>query len=276
MTRRKGGRLPIPHRLGDHGRVIDALAAAVFLLPVEDVPPPVDQPVPVETTPVPPSTPTEPPAKKPKPKVKKAPSLKKVYAGDARIRKGMQGRSVKRLQKQLSGIGKPAPLTGVMDKETVRAYRSYQDKFGFWPSGTVGQKAALKLKELYGKGKLPKPCRTGKIICIDKTQLVLRLMKDGKQRLVTDVRFGTELTPTRDGMHRVQRKVRYLISNLAGTPMPYSLFFSGGQAVHYSPGFHRDGYNGGSLGCVNVRVYKDARTIYERSPIGTPVLVYRS
>jgi lipoprotein-anchoring transpeptidase ErfK/SrfK len=46
--------------------------------------------------------------------------------------------------------------------------------------------------------------------------------------------------------------------------------------VHYSPGFHRDGYNGASLGCVNVRVYKDARAIYRSSPVGTKVFVYRS
>ena len=102
------------------------------------------------------------------------------------------------------------------------------------------------------------------------------VMVNGKQKLVTDVRFGAELTPTRNGKHRVHSKIRYLISDLAGTPMPYSVFFSGGQAVHYSPGFHRDGYNGASLGCVNVRVYKDAREIYQRTRIGTLVYVYRS
>jgi lipoprotein-anchoring transpeptidase ErfK/SrfK len=71
-------------------------------------------------------------------------------------------------------------------------------------------------------------------------------------------------------------KIRFLISDLAGTPMPYSLFFSGGQAIHFSPGFRRDGYNGASLGCVNIRVYKDARKLYYSTPVGTPVYVYRS
>ncbi|MEZ5186918.1 MAG: L,D-transpeptidase family protein [Candidatus Nanopelagicales bacterium] len=245
--------------------MIDALAAAIFLLPAEETP--VPTPTPTVTTE---------PVAQPKVVVKKAPPIKDVYAGKAKIRKGMQGRSVLRVQTQLNGIGKPAPMTGVFDKKTVKAYKSFQDKFGYWPTGNVSQKQSLLLKKLYGNGKLPKICMHGKVLCIDKTQFVLRLMVNGKQKLVTDVRFGAELTPTRNGKHRVHSKIRYLISDLAGTPMPYSVFFSGGQAVHYSPGFHRDGYNGASLGCVNVRVYKDAREIYQRTRIGTLVYVYRS
>jgi hypothetical protein len=34
--------------------------------------------------------------------------------------------------------------------------------------------------------------------------------------------------------------------------MPYAMFF-GGQAVHYFAVLHRDGYNGASHGCVNLR-----------------------
>ncbi len=229
--------------------MIDAVAAAILALPIED------------------STTTEPP---------KAPPLSEVYAGEARIKPGMAGRSVERIQEMLSGVGKPATGTGVFDEQTRKAYKSFQEKFGYWPTGVVTQKPALRLKKLYGKGNLPNACMKGRVLCIDKTQLVLRMMKNGNQQLVTDVRFGSEQTPTRNGSFRVFSKIRYLISSLAGTPMPYSLFFSGGQAVHYSPGFHRDGYNGASLGCVNVRVYKDARAIYRSSPVGTKVFVYRS
>ena len=35
--------------------------------------------------------------------------------------------------------------------------------------------------------------------------------------------------------------------------MPYAMFFSGGQAVHYSADFAARGYDGASHGCVNVR-----------------------
>ncbi len=241
--------------------MIDALAAVVLLMPAEDTPAP---------TPTPTTTPTEPP-------VKKAPPLSLVYKGKAKIKAGMEGQSVTTIQEQLNGVGKPAPVNGVFDEQTRKAYKSFQDKFGYWPTGKVTQSPALKLKKLYGNGKLPKICRTSnKVLCIDKTQLVLRQMTNGKQKLVTDVRFGSEQTPTRNGQFRVYSKIRYLISDLAGTPMPFSMFFSGGQAVHYSPGFHRDGYNGASLGCVNIRVYKDARSLYRTTSVGTPVYVYRS
>ena len=78
----------------------------------------------------------------------------------------------------------------MFDKKTVRAYKSFQDKFGYWPTGNVTKGPALKLKKLYGNGKLPAACKDGRVLCIDKTQLVLRMMKDGKQQLVTDGRFG--------------------------------------------------------------------------------------
>lgn len=205
-----------------------------------------------------------------------APTMAEVYSGQAKLRLGMSGPAIEKLQTQLSGVGKTADVTGVFDEQTKLAYKSWQNKFGYWPTGVVTGHQATLLKKLYGNGKLPKICRTGRILCVDKTQLVLRAMKNGKQQLVTDVRFGSSETPTRNGKFRVYSKVRYLVSDLSGTPMPYSLFFSGGQAVHYSPGFHRDGYNGSSLGCVNVGILKNARWIYRNTPSGTPVFIYRS
>ena len=58
--------------------------------------------------------------------------------------------------------------------------------------------------------------------------------------------------------------------------MPYSMFFSGGQAVHYSPYFHRDGYYGASHGCVNLHDRSAAAKLYRVVPLGTRVYVYRS
>ena len=51
---------------------------------------------------------------------------------------------------------------------------------------------------------------------------------------------------------------------------------SGGQAIHYSPYFARDGYNGASHGCVNLRDFKAAEWLFDRVPMGTRVHVYRS
>ena len=239
--------MPFDGPSGDYGGVIDALTALALMLPSDDA---------ATTTP--------------------APTMEQVYSGEAKLRSGMSGPAIKTLQTQLQGVGEAAEVTGVFDEQTKLAYRAWQTKFGYWPTGVVTSRQATYLKKLYGTGKLPKLCRTGQILCVDKTQLVLRAMKDGEQELVTDVRFGSSETPTRNGKFAVYAKVKYLISDLSGTPMPYSLFFSGGQAVHYSPGFHRDGYNGSSLGCVNVGNYKKAKWIYKNTPTGTPVYIYRS
>jgi lipoprotein-anchoring transpeptidase ErfK/SrfK len=81
---------------------------------------------------------------------------------------------------------------------------------------------------------------------------------------------------TREGSFRVHMKSRDHTSSLYRTWMPFALFFAGGQAVHYSPYFDRDGYNGASHGCVNLRDIKAAEWLFDRVPIGTRVHVYRS
>ena len=58
--------------------------------------------------------------------------------------------------------------------------------------------------------------------------------------------------------------------------MPYAMFFSGGQAVHYSPDFAARGYNGASHGCVNVRnLSADPVRCSAQVRVGDKVIVYR-
>jgi hypothetical protein len=57
--------------------------------------------------------------------------------------------------------------------------------------------------------------------------------------------------------------------------MPYSMFFSGGQAIRYSADFAARGYNGASDGCVNVRDLSGIRALYEYVQFGDKVIVYR-
>lgn len=227
--------------------MIDALAAVMLMGPAEEQP------------------------------VNPAPSLVQVYRGKAKIRKGQSGPAVETIQKQLNGVGIESPNDGLFDGDTLDAWNYYQEKFNWWPTKAVGKNQARYLRKIYGNGQLPKECLTkGVVLCTDKTQLVLRFMKNGKQRAVGDVRFGAEQTPTRNGTFKVFRKKWDDFSVLSRTPMPYALYFSGGQAIHFSPGFRRDGYNGASLGCVNLRNRKFAKKIYRKSPLGTKVYVYRS
>jgi lipoprotein-anchoring transpeptidase ErfK/SrfK len=58
--------------------------------------------------------------------------------------------------------------------------------------------------------------------------------------------------------------------------MPFAMFFSGGQAVHYSPDFAAVGYSGASHGCVNTRDYDGIAALFDLVAIGDKVVVYWS
>ena len=74
--------------------------------------------------------------------------------------------------------------------------------------------------------------RVGRVLCVDKTSQTLRWVVDGKVLRTVDVRFGSELLPTREGVFSVYRMSRDHVSSLYDTSMPFAMFFSGGQAVH--------------------------------------------
>ena len=101
-------------------------------------------------------------------------------------------------------------------------------------------------------------------------------MIDGIVKSRYDVRFGSDELPTREGAFAVFKKSRDHVSSLYNTSMPFAMFFSGGQAVHYSPDFAATGYNGASHGCVNVRDYNGIRWLFDQVQLGDKVIVYRS
>ncbi len=117
-------------------------------------------------------------------------------------------------------------------------------------------------------------CLTGRVMCISKTARTLTWVIDGVPQLQFAVRFGSDELPTREGTFSVFKKKVDVISNLYHTPMPYSMFFSGGQAVHYSSNFARLGYAGASHGCVNVRDRAGIIRLYNESRVGDKVVVH--
>lgn len=116
----------------------------------------------------------------------------------------------------------------------------------------------------------------GRVICLGKRARLLRKMRDGEVLATFSVRFGRKGMDTREGTFRVQRKGgRHYVSNTYHVEMPYPLFFSGGQAVHHSADFARNGYRAGSHGWANLRDLAGARALNAWAPIGTRVVVYR-
>jgi lipoprotein-anchoring transpeptidase ErfK/SrfK len=195
------------------------------------------------------------------------------------VKPGMKGKSVVNVQQRLVDAGmtlrKP---TGVYDRKTTATVKRFQAKFGISQTGVVGEITWGKLTKLTkGGARLDKRCLgVARAICVDKTQKVTRLVKDGKVVQVLDARFGAKGMETREGRFSVQRKSRNHVSSIYGSSMPFALFFSGGQAVHYSPDFAKKGYSGGSHGCVNVRDKAGAEKLFDSVKLGDRVIVYRS
>lgn len=191
------------------------------------------------------------------------------------------GAQVQLLQQRLVwlgyGITQGERDSSTFGDSTRKAVQEVQEKFLRAATGQVSEKFFGFIKDTASPlRKLPKACRKGIVICIDKKQKLLRWVKGGKVKVVTDARFGIPGEETADGMHRITRKEKHNISDEYQTPMPFSMFFYGNQAIHFSYWFRRDGYYGGSHGCVNIRDWQKMKWIYAHSPMGTRVFVYRS
>lgn len=215
----------------------------------------------------------------------------RIVAGPTILGPGDSGDKVRELQARLKQIGWfSGEITPNYGDSTSQSVAGFQTKRGFPATGEVDQRtwdklAAMTRKptsdEMYNRtpsnvGGLDSRCLTGRVLCIDKSTRSLRWVIDGDVRMTLDVRFGSELTPTREGEFEVYYKSRYHVSSLYNTDMPYAMFFSGGQAVHYSPDFAANGYNGSSHGCVNVRDEAAIASLFDQVGIGTTVIVYRS
>ncbi|MDI6909418.1 peptidoglycan-binding protein [Nocardioides sp.] len=233
------------------------------------------------------STPTGAPTGEPTREPTREPTLE---PGPRLVGPGDQGDEVRDLQARLKQIyWFNADVTGVYGDVTATAVRGFQAKREIPVTGEVDQRTLDRLyamtstptdAELHNRGNTPGAldprCRTGRVLCIDKTSSTLRWVVDGAVRQTLDVRFGASSTPTREGVFHVYVKDADHVSRLYGSAMPYSMFFSGGQAVHYSSDFAAVGYAGASHGCVNVRDYDGLGQLYAQVRVGDTVVVYWS
>jgi lipoprotein-anchoring transpeptidase ErfK/SrfK len=127
-----------------------------------------------------------------------------------------------------------------------------------------------------GKARIDRRCMKGRVLCVNKTTRKIYFLVNGRIYRGADARFGCRSTPTSSGSFRVYRKSRHHVSSLYHTPMPWAMFYKGGQAVHYSPDFAARGYNGCSHSCTNMRSKSAISYMYARIKIGDRVIIYRS
>ncbi|MFG3252353.1 L,D-transpeptidase family protein [Streptomyces sp. NPDC048172] len=206
------------------------------------------------------------------------------------MRSGAEGPRVRELQARLRQLKlfdrNPTGYYGSVTADSVRAFQRQQ---GLTRTGTVTDTvwSALRARthapsrsELRPPTSLPLDdpdprCMTGRVLCVSKESRTLAWMVDGKVRSAMDVRFGSAYTPTREGEFKVDFKSRRHHSTIYDTPMPYALFFSRGQAIHYSADFAARGYTGASHGCVNVRDKKKIAALFDTVKPGDKVVVYK-
>ncbi|MFE0249771.1 L,D-transpeptidase family protein [Streptomyces sp. NPDC059010] len=203
--------------------------------------------------------------------------------------RGDTGRDIRELQARLRQVAWlfDGP-TGTYDDLTEQAVRGFQGKRGLPKTGRTDEvtwQRLLKMThepgkwDLYLMGGQPADepdarCLTGRVLCISKSSRTLRWMVDGRTVLTVPVRFGAEYTPTREGVFSIYWKSRHHVSTLYDSPMPYAMFFSGGQAVHYSSDFAARGYAGASHGCVNVADERAISEMFTQVRDGDKVVVH--
>jgi hypothetical protein len=216
----------------------------------------------------------------PTPSTTAAPSTPPVSpAVEFPLRPGDQGALINVLHDRLTWLGYSLSSDEVIDQtyglSTQRALTALQKKFWLPIDRYVTRKSWDRIKGIAGPiGQLPKACTSKESICISTKQKLVRWVSGGKVAMSADARFGMPETATARGTFSVTRKSRDHVSSLYRTAMPFSLFFHGGQAVHYSAFFKRDGYYGASHGCVNLRDLGKAESLFDRAQIGTRVHVY--
>jgi peptidoglycan hydrolase-like protein with peptidoglycan-binding domain len=214
----------------------------------------------------------------------------RLRPGPALMAQGSSGDRVRDLQARLKQIAWfSGPVTGTYAAATTSAVQGFQGKRAIPVTGEVDQRTWDRLTamtrtpssdELHNR--TPKPsatgldsrCMSGRAMCISKRTNSLVWVIDGKPQMRFDVRFGSAELPTREGSFSVGWKSRNHVSTIYHTPMPYAMFFSGGQAVHYSPDFAANGYNGASHGCVNVRNLAGIQSLFAQARVGDKVIVY--
>lgn len=217
-----------------------------------------------------------------------------MVPGHKLVGPGNHGPKVRTLQARLRQISwLSGDVDDHYDAEVATAVRGFQAKRGIAVTGYVDSRTQQRLNamthtptadELANRltpmgnhpGPLDQRCRTGSAICIDKATRTLRWVVDGKVLRTIDVRFGASYSPTREGLFHVYWKDATHVSRLFGSAMPYSMFFAGGQAVHYSSDFAARGYAGASHGCVNVRDYDGVKWLFSQARVGDKVVIYWS
>lgn len=173
------------------------------------------------------------------------------------------------------------PLTYAADRPGTHTYRALVTANATTyasPAVTLTRTATVRLD--------PRCYTKGVVVCASKKDRKVYYVDKGRIVKTLDARFGgraydtrgrQRMYSTREGSFTITRKIRDEVSYAYGNePMPFSSYFHGGQAFHYSSGFARTGWVGdwGSHGCINLRSWSGAQWLFNNVRPGTRVVVY--
>jgi lipoprotein-anchoring transpeptidase ErfK/SrfK len=227
-------------------------------------------------TTAPTTTPTTAPPVTTKPK----PAKPKQPAEPAKLRSGSEGQAVKLLQRRLAELGYQVHESdGRFGPETHHAVVAFQKVNRLDRDGVVGPITRKALE----RPRVPKPRsgRAGFHVEADLTLQVVYLVADGRIREILDassasgqtytVRGDVRVSVTPLGDFRIQRKINaWRRSELGLLYRP--AYFTGGYALHGAPSVPPFP---ASHGCIRITTAAMDR-LFDRLPVGTSMLVYRS
>ena len=157
----------------------------------------------------------------------------------------------------------PSNPIGRYGSRTRTAVTQFQRRHGLATSGRATRdtwKALLKGSNINMRTARRRCSGQGWHVCYDRLNHQLTLWHHGRFWNTWLVRGGKASNVTRTGDFTVFRRYRHHRSSLFGSAMPYSQFFSGGEAIHGSR-IMMNPYQGHSHGCVNMYV-EDARQLW--------------
>jgi hypothetical protein len=193
-----------------------------------------------------------------------APWAREVIREGARDAGPHQIQHVRELQYRLKFVGLYHGVpTGVFGPATLTGVKAFQQRKHLPVTGvmTTTTWARLLQATLRNVAHTPAVCKTpGWHACYDRSVHAVNLWHDAKIYNTWLVRGGESGLQTRLGTHRVYYRDIDHVSGEYGSPMPYSQFFDGGEALHGSA-LMTDPFVGHSHGCINMYI-EDARQLW--------------
>jgi peptidoglycan hydrolase-like protein with peptidoglycan-binding domain len=262
---------------GGDGGAQAAQGTSATATPTTGTPPATEAPATTEA----PST-TEAPATTAAPRTTTAPTTttRPKPAEPARLRSGSQGAAVKTLQRRLHELGYQVQAAdGRFGPETHHSVVAFQKVNGLARDGVVGPVTRRALER--PRTPRPRSTRPGFHVEADLTRQVVYMVRDGRIQEILDASSASgqtyvvdgdvRLAVTPQGSFQVQRKINAWRQSKLGL-LYRPAYFIGGYALHGAPSVPPFP---ASHGCIRITTTAMDRW-FDRLPVGTPMLVYRS